>query len=316
MNSTSAEYESQIDSHEEKALPVFSTQADIDVKTANTKEPAYSILPKKLYNVIGLEASGTHFVTNLIKDALHVKQIREGSFSLDSSHDHDEIQVQHFSYPWGGFCEDLRFKEVPIVDVVLPSQCTRRGNVPSECSQMTKDLWGFELPASKGVSYPGRYNLNIMRQKEWYEEQGVEFYLIIVLRDETISREGRKHARHCRTESLLLKEENASKKLIIEAINKYVINGNDDHPITSETFDTWVPYKYQSYSHRHNYNNMRRKLSSAIPNNNNVILVSYESFELLQELYVKMLYDALGIESDYMPKIVDGNSKYVNKNLH
>jgi hypothetical protein len=42
-----------------------------------------------------------------------------------------------------------------------------------------------------------------------------------------------------------------------------------------------------------------------------VVLVSYESLLKLEGLYIKMLYHALGIESDYMPEISDGNLKHI-----
>jgi hypothetical protein len=53
-----------------------------------------------------------------------------------------------------------------------------------------------------------------------------------------------------------------------------------------------------------------RKLN-ALPFGNNVVLVSYESLVKLEGTYIKMLYNVLGIESDYVPDIKNGNSKYV-----
>lgn len=55
----------------------------------------------------------------------------------------------------------------------------------------------------------------------------------------------------------------------------------------------------------------RRMLRASLPHGNNVFLVSYESLMRLQDVYVTMLYEALGIESDYMPQVCDGNKRYV-----
>jgi hypothetical protein len=52
-------------------------------------------------------------------------------------------------------------------------------------------------------------------------------------------------------------------------------------------------------------------LSSFMPSKNRVVLVSYESLMTIQAPYVKMLFKQLGIESEYMPTMKDGNAKYV-----
>ncbi len=286
------------------------------------KAKRYSIFPTKLYNIVGLESSGTKFVTNLIKDALQVSVAREGSKPYPyKANDFDEIQVQHFSLPWGGRCEKFNESDIPIVDVILPSSCIRgfksSAQIDEECSHLIQELWGFDLPKGTPVTYPDRYHLNITTQKEWYEKQGVEFYIIIVIRDESVSREGRYHADHCQNKELLLKEESNGKKIIMEAINTFIL---ERHPtsVDSEEFDIWKASQYQPYltqtgsdNYDKNVRTLKTSSRTAIPNNNNVILVSYESLMLLKELYVQMLYNALGIESDHVPIVKDGNSKYV-----
>jgi hypothetical protein len=76
---------------------------------------------------------------------------------------------------------------------------------------------------------------------------------------------------------------------------------------TRETYDFWHALTFQPI------HGVGKKLAmSSLPNGNNVVLVSYESLMMLKEPYVKMLYEALGIESNYMPSIRDGNLKYVH----
>ena len=149
--------------------------------------PSYSILPKKIYSVIGLESSGTQFVSKLIEDALHTGPYREGSrpcietcndktpkcenmkqiSEQHSCNESSDILVQHFSLPWGGSCH--LHPHPPIVDVILPSQCTRdqvNQTEIEECNAMTKDIWGMELNG-KPFQYPARYQLDIPANKKW-----------------------------------------------------------------------------------------------------------------------------------------------------
>jgi hypothetical protein len=174
----------------------------------------------------------------------------------------------------------------------------------SDCAKMTKDLWGFP---TKEVRYPPRYNLDIVTHKEWYDAHGVEQYFIIVVRDKNISHKARSK-NHCRQPRLVEEEEEVGRDIIIDAINKYILKTNQTgKKVTRETYDFWHASTFQST------HGVGRKLAmSSLPSGNNVVLVSYESLLMLKEPYVQMLYETLGIESNYMPSIKDGNLKYVH----
>ncbi|GFH46242.1 hypothetical protein CTEN210_02716 [Chaetoceros tenuissimus] len=274
----------------------------------------YTILPKKIYSVIGLEDSGTTFTTSILQKALHLKATRQGSFPCGNTrcNEKDEVQVQHFSLPWGSVCQG----KTETVDVVLPSACTRthvRQDTILQCSQMTQDVWGFESNTSRPIKYPSRYNLDIVKHKEWYERQGVEQYFILVVRDQSISATARSKG-HCTNPILLKQEEEAGTEILVEAINKYFLE--KDEQVTKHTFPTWAAEQFQINAAKveaaKNKKNGHRQLS-LLPFKNNVVLVSYESLMKLGPVYVQMLYDTLGIETDYMPQIKDGNQKYVTK---
>jgi hypothetical protein len=276
----------------------------VDMKLTNT--PNFSILPKRIYSVIGLEDSGTQFVAGIIKDALKIETYREGSNPCKRNgikapcREDLDVQVQHFSLPWGAFCTPNR--ETPIVDVVLPSQCSRDQKENQEidqCDAMTKELWGFEMNGSR-TKYPPRYNLDIISHKEWYDSHGVEQFIIIVIRDEDISASARR--KHCPNPELLKQEEEVGTDIIVDAINAYILK-EGERKVTRETYKFWHADSFQNNHHG-------RKLS-ALPFGNNVVLVSYESLVKLEGTYIKMLYNVLGIESDYVPDIKNGNSKYV-----
>ncbi len=64
-------------------------------------EDYHSLLPKKIISVIGLESSGTRFVTSILASAHGIPKYREGSFPGGGKK--DGLLVQHFSLPWVSF---------------------------------------------------------------------------------------------------------------------------------------------------------------------------------------------------------------------
>lgn len=267
------------------------------------------LLPKRIISVIGLESSGTHFVTRLIANALGIDKTREGSFPYDDMRrDLDDIQVQHFSLPWGSVCQD--HPAMTIQKVVLPSRCSRSFASDSPTSRRCEELAEDSNTQHRGgkAVYPGRYLLDVVSSIEWYKSHGVDQVFVIVMRDSTISKRAR--LIHCRDPGLLEREEQLSTEILNRAIQKYILGGDTDTTDTADTTDTDIS-SIDSPVHR-----VTRKLfASTTPlfqtGNNNVVLVSYESLIKLGPVYVKLLYKALGIKSDHMPVVKDGNSKYV-----
>lgn len=265
-------------------------------------EKSYPILPSKVYSVIGLEDSGTHFVTGLIRDALNQTEFREGPRPYKSAaNDALDVQVQHFSLPWGNTCQTDPF--VPILGAVLPPQCYRKDNMVKECGEIAHSLWGSPVTVTK-ADFPGRFNLDIVSQKEFYDSLGVEQYFIIVLREQNISRKARSKS-HCTNPERLEMEEKVGTAIIIDAINKYILNEEVEKQVTPENFYFWKSKNAHD----------RRQLSSsshAIAHGNNVVLVSYESLMLLKDTYVKVLFEILGITMNEVPTVIDGNAKYLS----
>jgi hypothetical protein len=314
------------------------TDETVEEKRAQLKRQ-FSILPKKIYSVIGLESSGTQFVSKIIQDALQKGPYRSGSFPCCGSlrcsmncglwlgkkeyieclnvqniannrkcNETSDVQVQHFSLPFGSTCD--QFPHPPIVDVVLPSQCTRNHKDPTEvqeCNAMSKELWGFELNG-KAMVYPPRYQLDISAQIKYYRSKGVDQVFVIVLRDQDISFIARGDA-HCRDVKLREIEELVGKDLIIDAINTHIL-GNEEEHLTRGTLSHWVAKSYeQTKQHR----SARRQLTSLpLKRDNAVVVVSYESLMNLGKTYVQLLYQNLGIDSDLIPHMQNGNTKYLN----
>ena len=349
---------------------------DFDTSNSpNLEDGQYNILPKKVYTVVGKESSGTKFVSEILRDALELHSYREGgrpfeffprnkkTFREDSK---SQVQVQHFSLPQGSFCGESDYGSHHIVDVVLPAQCSsdlrprhsRRRDIDKDdknlhealrkqCNDMTKELkWhikphleeSIHAETSPAIRYPKRYFLDINTHKDWYDSHGVEQYIIIVTRDETVSFNSRLKG-HCRNVTIAEEEERLATNIINDAIYKYILG--EDRARETDLRHLWDPPEYQNVNSSEmrtkkneklkrqkiflasqTNNSGRRKLgslsgenaealSSFMPSKNRVVLVSYESLMTLQAPYVKMLFKQLGIESEYMPTMKDGNAKYV-----
>merc|ERR1719232_2570893 len=178
---------------------------------------------------------------------------------------------------------------------------------------MAQQLSWKDIEKSSPIKYPFHYMLDIVKHKEWYDSHGVEQYIIIVVRDENISFESRRKE-HCNYEDLIIKEEMFSSRIINDAIYKYILE------------DDSIGYKKQIYENLNT--NVGKKKSKSVfsdididvdvifslmPSNNRVILVSYETLMYLKDPYIKMLYEKLDIESEYMPNFKDGNVKYLKR---
>lgn len=150
----------------------------------------------------------------------------------------------------------------------------------SSCRELAIEA-NFDIEHPDHSIYPARYFLDIIANKEFYESKGIEQVVVIVIRDKTVSFTSR--VEHCNTTTLRFEEEQLGTEIINNAIKKYILNDGDD----------------------------RRKLSSTLPSGNGVVLVSYETLLKLKEVYIRMIYDALGIQSDYLPTFKDGNQKYI-----
>jgi hypothetical protein len=172
---------------------------------------------------------------------------------------------------------------------------------------MSKELWGFELNG-KAMVYPPRYQLDISAQIKYYRSKGVDQVFVIVLRDQDISFIARGDA-HCRDVKLREIEELVGKDLIIDAINTHILGNVEEH-LTRGTLSHWVAKSYeQTKQHR----SARRQLTSLpLKRDNAVVVVSYESLMNLGKTYVQLLYQNLGIDSDLIPHMQNGNTKYLN----
>ncbi|VEU33741.1 unnamed protein product [Pseudo-nitzschia multistriata] len=273
------------------------------------------MFPKKIFSVIGLESSGTTFVSRMIARALGVELIegsRPNRLALERTSD---IQVQHFSLPWGAGCQ--KFPTQVIQNVVLPAECSvplvystsSYTELKLECLKMAREA-GIQVGYNRLI-YPTRYLLDIVSSKEWYKSRGIDQIFIIVVRDHTVSQRAR--VKHCKNETLLKEEEKTGTDIITRAINKYILKSRRLSISSLDSLFGDISPKAMNATNDYHRGHEHRKLSLTAPlqGDNGVVLVSYESLNQLGDVYVKLLYETLGIESDTMPTIEDGNTKYI-----
>jgi len=225
-----------------------------------------------------------------------------------------------------------------------PGQCKIGGNqFPDKTVQPRfKDVCikigaDAKIPMNDGTPiYAKRMFVDIVGNKEWWESLGVEVVTVVLVRDQNIARIGRRKHDYCNDEALLMNEERFGRDIIARAINKYILEEDDDVDIetgnikrrrrrlTESTYQEWYEETFwtEPISNGESGNattttttTRRRRLSApaaALPSGNNVFIMSMETLLHLKEVYIKMFYKALGIESDYMPLICDSNERYVN----
>ena len=259
-------------------------------------------LPERLIVVTGLESSGTNFVTKIIATALG-KKGRYRKACKGGPQDNSDIWIQHVSQPSMKSCTRVPFPRA-VQKVILPPVCTVRedGRLSKhfhpDCAGLAEAA-NITTNAGGRAECPGRYLLDLVAQKEFYRDHlGVDVWYVIVVREPSISRNGRWKSVYCRNETLLLEEERLGQELIDRAIYRYILE--------------------EDYDADHHRQRSRRRLLLSEPNSttltsgNGVFLVSFETLLKLQNVYVRMIYSALGIESDHVPDFdLGANAKYV-----
>jgi len=293
--------------HQEDALETFSASE------------SYTILPEKVYTVIGKESSGTHFVTRIVRDALGLFGFREGNFFQQGKDRDGPVRVQHLSLPQNAWCDGRN--ELNILDVIYPPQCTESGvrwsneKERKECLNMKsrgQDILQ-RFPNEPKIAYPYRYFLNITSHKHWYETHGTEQYIIIVVRDKDFSLKS-KIKNHCSDADFARKEDRMATRIINDAIRTFLLEEREETTDLAATTGTqddgeedllWDQMKFLDGEGDDGF-----LYSSLIPARNNVVLVSYEAMMKMEGDYVRQLYKALGIKSDHIPVFKDGNAKY------
>lgn len=312
MSRTIDELNSKVQGQNAELIQTRKDLAKVQQEKKSSYVPAYelvdrdsfsyrSILPKKIYSVIGLESSGTKFVTKILATALGTKKPRNGPLVGPADQNYEggtrDVWVQHLSLPWGCCCEQDRYY---VRKLILPGMCaTKLPQYKEHCAAMARDA-NITITEADFTNYKNattnRFILDIEASKEFYASRGVEQIFVIMVRDQTIRRIGPVDHKYCQDHEILLEEEAVGTKIIERAVRKYIM---EEPPPLHPSERGQQPHRGLSST-------------STLPSGSNVVLVSYESLMKLGKLYIEMLYDALNIESNYIPDIKDGNLKYIN----
>ena len=134
---------------------------------------------------------------------------------------------------------------------------------------------------------------------------GSRAIFILVVRDKDISFQVRKG--NCNDADLREQEEAFVVQILVDEIDMFLLDEKSD--------------RQQNINNEGEHNNGRGKLNvvsnvatttaTLLPIWNNVLVVSYKSLMMLGNTCANMILNTLGINSDYVPNIHNGNYKHV-----
>lgn len=302
------------------------------ISSSNEKDITYpqSVLPDKVFTIIGLESSGTTFMADTIRNALGLrmmgmKERYEVSGEGYSNHylesDPDTkywSEVQHVSLPWGG----LDCRQDPrqhLVEVLYPALCTKL---------MRDHMTLFKVFASRNATPPERLQAgpfvqgpesdNVFRPYRAPEEMKRPVL------DECSSLVGNQWTYPTRYSLNLTshldwyQDHGVDAKAIIVMRDATISRRARRQHCSNSTFLAMeedlgreiLEEAIRKYIHPAKSTSGRRRLihSSA---DGRVVLMSYELLNQLKDGYLDVLYNNLGINSSFGPIWKDGNVKHV-----
>ena len=189
-------------------------------------EPKSTLLPKRLFVVVGLESSGTKFVSQKIASLLGIDDV--GEHAAHGRINIGRAEIQHFSLPWGRICTQTNIYEEDnggIIPFVPPRECGRLRNINNNflLFQNQKKFDHKEECNAIGVPnlviVPPRFLVNITSHVNWYEERGVQVTAVIVSRDRSVVRASASKA-HCTDKAMHEAEIESGERIIRDAIEK------------------------------------------------------------------------------------------------
>ena len=188
-------------------------------------EPKSTLLPKRLFVVVGLESSGTKFVSERIASLLGIDDV--GERTAHGRISFGRAEIQHFSLPWGSICTQHNLNKEDnggIIPFVPPRECGTSRNkndhslfLPEHRDQPISQCPSLGLPDL--VEVPPRFLVNITSHVHWYEERGVQVTAVIVSRDRNVVRASASKA-HCTDKATHEAEIESGERIIRDAIEK------------------------------------------------------------------------------------------------
>jgi len=163
-----------------------------------------------------------------------------------------DIEVTHLSLPWGSLGKnvncDVQFsRRTETVEALVPEPCFRfereslwrhrlEVKAPSACRNEihiseaeAKNGWSCGAKCGQGPSdgyalYPIRFFTNISGHIEWHLARSVDVTVVLSIRDQSISLEGKKNA-HCKQHQIARAEQIRASVIMQQAIRKYGPSG-------------------------------------------------------------------------------------------
>ena len=327
-----------------KSDKVYNT-TEIKEQTQPLSKKKYSVLPDKIFTVVGLESTGTTFMTTLLRDALGldisldvelVESMGEG-YTAKHTREQNNVEndkyyaeIQHVSLPWGVDCIHSPNASQQIIPVVYPGICgcaARERHYLSLQGRNRISLPDSNFLATKSVTIRDFFQkINIQDQAQ--QIKMLEECFIMMDAEYTSKQGNDPDDSHLMTNYFYY-----PKRYILNItshLDWYIRNGVDIKVIVmirDETIATRA--RFEKTCHNQTILQREGKVGKqfiqeaiqkyAMPSlllengaeDSKVIVVSYEMLVNLQNVYLKSLYHKLGIDSDYFPEIIDGNAKHV-----
>lgn len=242
-------------------------------------EQDFHVLPRRLITVFGLESSGTSLLASTLANAVGAHKVLNNDDLVYRASENNMLEIQHLSLPWGWF-HGVGKKNLTVVDIdfIPPLECMVYPHHHAAI-QRQKEVerphshCDNETGLSERVRLPQRFMVNITSHVLWYRERGVQATALVIVREDYSHWHG-KIKTHEKNVTIALQEDLHAKQLIAHAMSHLSsLPTSDEHP--------------------------------------ELIVVSYETLMSLQKPYLFDLYSRLGINSTHMPKLENGNKKYI-----
>lgn len=303
-----------------------------------------TVLPAKVFTIIGLESSGTTFVSETIRNALglqlignkgYYESLGEGfsdhyyeSHSQNDNNKSQEVtqywtEVQHVSLPWGGTnCRHDPRKNV--VPVIYPAVCTKLMR-----DRMRAIHQGGNLAANalKGGPFVPNYHSESLLRTYRLPMNSTGFQFFEECRNMTqdqweypqrYSLNVTSHLDWYLSQGIdarvviIMRDSTISRRARQEHCTDLGILSQEEElgrEILQHAIRRYiVPSSFKSDDEKRH----RRHLLET-SEDGRVVLVSYELLNQLKGDYIKMMYHKLGIQSTFEPRWADGNIKHVSE---
>jgi Sulfotransferase family len=321
-------------SEEEKAEHLKTKEQNNNGSVDSIPFPS-SVLPSKVFTVIGLESSGTTLLATTLCHALGLpivvgninlyESMGDGfsshyhTMDLDNAQQQHWTEVQHVSLPWGGEnCLDNPTNNV--VPVLFPAICTRmmrdrmkvqrpgaHANDPfaNNSFSVKNAVQHYNIPMELWDDIREQCNAIISREQWTYPSR---YFLNISSHLEWYQSRGvDAHV------IIIMRDATISRRARMQHCSNLTLLQLEEkmgRDIMHQAFTKYIKNQQHQSTNEVKHQPPTLGMLPSSPDGK-VILVSYELLVQLKQDYMQLIYDQLGINSTFKVTLGDGNRKHV-----